>query len=125
MYEVKRHDGKTAQIGVLGPGGIANASAQDEFCEGSSCIVSLLFDQSANQNHLSIYSKDQGVGATGAKTTLGGQTTYGMYFNPGNGYRNDKTTGVPKGEDPESMYMVVYGQHFDDHCCFDYGGGSC
>ena len=73
----------------------------------SGCVVSRVIDQSGNRNHLSIYSKDQGVGAASYKTTLGGRTVYGMYFSPGMGYRNDDTVGVPKGEDPESMYMVV------------------
>ena len=39
-------------------------------------------------------------------------------------YRNDDTRGVPKGQAPESMYMVVAGRHFDDHCCFDYGNAE-
>ena len=47
-----------------------------------------------------------------------------MYFGQGMGYRNDHTTGVPKGEEPESMYMVVSGKHFDEHCCFDYGNAE-
>jgi hypothetical protein len=132
---VKRaHDGKTAEISVLSAGGIANASAQDDFCgnspsssfPGSSgCVVSRVFDQSPNGNHLGVYSADHGVSATGNnKTTLNGHPVYGMYFNQGMGYRNDKTTGMPKGEEPESMYMVVGGKHFDDSCCFDYGNAE-
>jgi hypothetical protein len=131
LYEVERsHDRKKAQIPVLSKGGIANASAQDDFCGTSDsnsnsnanadgCTISRIFDQSPNGNHLSLNEKDTGVSATGYKTTVGGpqgrHSVYGMYFDQGMGYRNDKTTGVPKGEEPESMYMVVAGNHFDDH----------
>ena len=36
----------------------------------------------------------------------------------GVGYRNDNTTAVAKGDDPETMYMVIDGRHFNDACCF-------
>ena len=29
------------------------------------------------------------------------------------------TTGVPTGDAPESMYMVVAGKHYNNQCCFD------
>ena len=84
----------------------------------------MLFDQSANHNHLSVYRKDQGVVAVGNTATLAGHIVHGMYFDRGMGYRNDRTTRVPTGEEPESMYMVVAGNHFNDHCCFDYGNAE-
>jgi hypothetical protein len=43
------------------------------------------------------------------------------------GYRNINTTnplgkgravGTAVGEEPESMYSVVAGNHFNNHCCF-------
>ena len=36
----------------------------------------------------------------------------------------DNTTGVPKGNDPESIYAVMSGQRYNDHCCFDYGNSE-
>ena len=29
------------------------------------------------------------------------------------------TTGVPTGDAPESIYMVVAGKHYNNQCCFD------
>ena len=42
----------------------------------------------------------------------------------GVGYRNDNTTGVAKGDEPETLYMVASGTHFDEGCCFDYGNAE-
>ncbi len=33
--------------------------------------------------------------------------------------RNDNTTGVAKGDEPETLYMVTSGQHYNAGCCFD------
>ena len=38
---------------------------------------------------------------------------YGAYFEGGQGYRNDNTTGVATGNDPETLYMVTAGAHFN------------
>ena len=50
------------------------------------------------------------------------------------GYRNDNTSGVATGDDPETIYMVTNGRHYngatDAHgrkgngCCFDYGNAE-
>lgn len=40
------------------------------------------------------------------------------------GYRIDNTTGVAKGNDPETLYMVTSGRHINDGCCFDYGNAE-
>ena len=44
-----------------------------------------------------------------------------MWFNPGFGYHVDQTTGVAKDNEPESIYAVMSGTHFNGGCCFDYG----
>ena len=125
LYEVTRlRDSATASINVLAPGGVANAPEQEHFCATSSCVISRLFDQSGNDNHLSIFPKDKGVNASAHRTTLNGHPVYGMYFDPGMGYRNDNTNAVPLGEAPETMYAVFAGDHFDDHCCFDFGNAE-
>ena len=33
--------------------------------------------------------------------------------------RNDNTTGVAKGDEPETLYMVASGRHYNEGCCFD------
>ncbi len=45
--------------------------------------------------------------------SLGGASVYGAYFEGGQGYRNDNTTGVATGNDPETLYMVTAGTHFN------------
>ena len=83
------------------------------------------------QNHLDIAppggahrAEDVPVNATKERIMIGGHPVYGAYFEGGMGYRNDKTSGVATGDDAESMYMVVNGQHYNDRCCFDYGNAE-
>ena len=45
-------------------------------------------------------------------------------FEGGMGYRNDTTSGVATGDEPESIYMVASGTHYNDGCCFDYGNAE-
>ena len=47
-----------------------------------------------------------------------------MWFDPGHGYHQDHTTGVAKGNEPESIYAVMSGKRFNGHCCFDYGNSE-
>ena len=43
-------------------------------------------------------------------------TRYGAWFDEGMGYRNDNTTGLAVGNEPESMYAVMGGNHYNDFC---------
>jgi hypothetical protein len=53
LYQVRRaSDNTTRDIGVLSAGGYANASAQDSFCAGTTCLLTVLYDQSGRNNHL-------------------------------------------------------------------------
>eukprot|EP00039_Didymoeca_costata_P025457 m.13428 g.13428 ORF g.13428 m.13428 type:complete len:538 (-) comp4851_c0_seq1:153-1766(-) len=97
------------------------------------CLIYQIFDQSPQGNHLTIYnatvnggSGDIGVNATAYKTTVGGHPVYAAYFqdHASQGYRNDNTTGIPVGAAPESEYMVIRGDHYNDECCFDYGNAE-
>lgn len=45
-------------------------------------------------------------------------------FDPGFGYHVDKTTGIATGNDPESIYAVMSGTHYNGGCCFDYGNSE-
>ena len=51
-------------------------------------------------------------------------TDVGMWFEPGYGYHVDKTTGIAMANDPETIYAVMSGTHYNDHCCFDYGNSE-
>ncbi len=56
--------------------------------------------------------------------TAGGVPVYGMWFDPGYGYHVDQTKNVATGNEPESIYAVFSGKHFNGGCCFDCTFGS-
>ena len=134
LYQVRRtSDNKTQDIGVLSPGGFANAALQDSFLNGKAGTVSKIFDQSPKGNHLLVtpagglfmpQGAKESVVNTQAKIKVNGHTVYGIYMNPGDGYRNNKTTGVATANDSEGMYMVCDGKHYSYNCCFDYGNAQ-
>jgi hypothetical protein len=139
LYQVSRASDKTTRdIAVLSPGGYANSATQDSFCAGTTCTISIIYDQSPNANHLTksppggwLTNGGLEADATAAKIKLGGHTVYGVYttMNWDNnvgavGYRNNATKGVAIGDQPESMYMVVDGKRYNEWCCFDYGNAE-
>ncbi|HVW27836.1 MAG TPA: arabinofuranosidase catalytic domain-containing protein [Polyangiaceae bacterium] len=132
LYQVRRTSDKTTKdIGVLGPGGFADSAAQDSFCSGSACTISVIYDQSPKGNHLRSApaggykpSPDQEANATGLKLTISGHPVYAVYINAGMGYRNDATSGIATKDLPEGEYMVTSGKHYNGGCCFDYGNAE-
>jgi hypothetical protein len=132
LYQVKRaSDSATQEIGVLTAGGFANATTQDTFCTGTTCTITIIYDQSPKGNHLTpapaggaVKTADKPVNANKSKLTVGGHSVYAAYFEGGMGYRNNKTSGIATGDQPESMYMVTNGKHYNSLCCFDYGNAE-
>jgi non-reducing end alpha-L-arabinofuranosidase len=131
LYQVKRtSDGATTNIGTLSAGGYANAAAQDSFCSGTYCTITEIYDQSGHGNNLTIGpaggngGADIGANAAGLPVTAGGHKVYGVYISPGMGYRNDHTSGVATGSQPQGAYMVASGTHVNSGCCFDYGNAE-
>jgi len=132
LYQVKRgKDSTTMDIGVLTPGGYANTKTQDDFCAGTTCTVSIIYDQSGKGNHLTgapgggaNKTPCKRVVATDAPLKMNGVSVYGAKFKGGQGYRNNKAVGLATGDLPESMYMVVYGKEYNTQCCFDYGNAE-
>ena len=139
LYQVKRGSDKATQdIGVLGDAsGFADSASQDAFCAGESgwgsCVIQRIYDQSPRANHLDVApgggevpTPDFGADATKARLAVGGgqHAVYAAFFGGGNGYRNDNTTGVAVGDEPETIYMVTSGTHYNDECCFDYGNAE-
>jgi len=132
LYQVKRSsDNRTEDIKPLSAGGVANSTAQDEFCAGTSCVVQRIYDQSPSKNHLdpgpgggAAPKPDKPVTANRHKITIGGKPAYGAYFEGGMGYRIDRTKGVATGNNPETLYMVTSGTHVNGGCCFDYGNAE-
>ena len=133
LYQVRRSDNSTKDIPVLTAGGFADTSVQNSFCT-SSCTISIIYDQSPKGNHLKksgpatwLSNGGNESSATAGKTTASGHTVYGIYVTAYSGnvaYRNNATNGVAKGNQAESMYMVVDGTRYSKDCCFDYGNAE-
>ncbi|SHM87052.1 arabinofuranosidase catalytic domain-containing protein [Actinacidiphila paucisporea] len=132
LYQVRRSsDNTTRDVGLLSPGGYADASAQDSFCSGTSCVITVIYDQSGRSNNLTQAPAGSAAGgpdnlanATAAPTTVGGHKAYGVFVAPGTGYRNNHTNGIATGDNPEGMYAIFDGTHYNGGCCFDYGNAE-
>jgi hypothetical protein len=141
LYQVLRQsDGKTLDIGVVQPsasdaGGYADATAQDAFCANAVCVINRIYDQSGKGNHLMQGPPGTFKGpakggfdtqpiADMAPITIGGHKAYGVYIMPGMGFRNNNATGLAIDDEPEGIYYVIDGTHYDSGCCFDYGNSS-
>ena len=136
LYQVRRSsDNTTRDIGVLSAGGYANAAAQDSFCAGTTCVITIIYDQSGRGNHLTQAPPggftrpgrgrlDNLANATAAPITVDGHKAYGVFVAPGTGYRNNDTNGIATGDQPEGMYVIFDGTHYNGGCCFDYGNAE-
>lgn len=137
LYQVKRaSDSTTTTIKPLSAGGVANAATQDSFCSGTTCVITIIYDQSGRGNHLTqappggaasgpeANGYDNLASAIGAPVTLNGNKAYGVFISPGTGYRNDATSGIATSDGAEGMYAVLDGTHYNDGCCFDYGNAE-
>ena len=105
-------------------------------------MMSRIFDQSAHGNHLHVTGRPDGLGvvAKGGRLFQGRQVTgtnasadllrvdghrvYSAYFEGGMGFRTNSTRGIPTGDEPETIYMVASGKHYNDNCCFDVSANS-
>jgi GH35 family endo-1,4-beta-xylanase len=140
LYQVRRSDGTTKDIGVLSTGYVANSATQDAFCSGTACRISIIYDQSGKGNHLTkapagspSYGAcaDSEAVADALPIKLDGHKVYGVHITPGAwttpgqvGYRNTHTNGIATGDDPESEYMVTDGTYVNGSCCFDFGNAE-
>lgn len=122
-------NGTTKDIGAVN--GRANAAAQDAFCAGGICSISVIYDQTPNANHLkpapaggAKNTPDLPARASVLKTTLDGHEVYGVLIEPGQGYRILKAKGTATGDAAETMYEVSSQQDIQSNCCFDYGNGE-
>lgn len=82
LYNVTRaSDGASANIGVLTPGGFADIAAHDKFCPALDCVISNIFDQSPQGNHLG--RRHKLVNASRHKISVGNNIpVYGMWCVP-------------------------------------------
>ena len=52
LYQVRNAAGTTKDISAITPGGVADASAQDTFCSGTTCVITVVYDQTGKGNDL-------------------------------------------------------------------------
>ena len=132
LYQVRNAAGTTRDIGAIAPGSVADSSSQDTFCSGTTCVITVIYDQTGKGNDLWYQGAGSPVGgqaraasATGESIRVGGNKVYSLFINPGNSYWVDASkSGIPLGSQPEGMYMVTSGKHFNSGCCFDYGNSE-
>ncbi|EPS43068.1 hypothetical protein H072_2953 [Dactylellina haptotyla CBS 200.50] len=136
LYQVKRaKDSATTDIKPVSAGGVANSAAQDTFCSGTTCVISIIYDQSGRNNHLTQAPPggfkgpasggyDNLASATAAPIYVNGAKVYGVFIAPGTGYRNNKASGTAVGDQAQGMYAVLDGTHYNGGCCFDYGNAE-
>jgi hypothetical protein len=144
LYQVVRQsDGKTLNIGVVqatatpvpDPGGYADAAAQDKFCAGTYCWISIIYDQSPKHNDLTQAPRGGFSGpalggfntlpiADMAPITIMGHKVYGVFIEPGMGLRQNDVKGTAVDDQAQGQYWVVSGKHFNAGCCFDYGNAE-
>jgi non-reducing end alpha-L-arabinofuranosidase len=136
LYQVRRaSDNATTNVGVVAAGGVANSAAQDSFCAGTSCVITVVYDQSGRGNHLTqappggfsgpaAGGYDNLADANAAPISVGGHRAYGVLVGPGTGYRNNSTSGIAKGDAAEGMYAIFDGTRYNGGCCFDYGNAE-
>ena len=145
LYNLQRaSDNATTDIGVLDTG-FADGAAQVAFCTTpvpTVCTVQRIYDQSSRGNHLErvmiVDTKHPtaGINAMRDEVAVGGHAVFSAYFEGGTpdrsgtmGFRTDRrslgnASGVAVGDEPESIYMVASGTHYNSGCCFDYGNSE-
>jgi hypothetical protein len=133
LYQLTRaSDGATHNVGLLTAGGYANAADHDAFCNGTTCAITRIYDQTSRHNDLtpgpsgtSGLGADKPADASEIAVTAGGHKVYGIWISPQHGYRSaGAASGAAVNGQPEGVYMVASGTHVGSPCCFDYGNAE-
>ncbi len=116
--------------------GIGDAAVLQENCPiGTTCTVSLIYDQSGRGNDLPVAKAGRSDGGdyaalddfetpmnNRAMITIGGQEAHSLYMEPRQGYRlTAPGDGLPLRQEPQGMYMLADGTHAGSACCWDFG----
>jgi hypothetical protein len=114
--------------------GFADAAAQDAVCGGTTCTISLMYDQSGMGNDLPVAKRGRSDGgefaddddfesiADRGALTVGGHNVYSLYMEARQGYRQTSPgNGMPLDQEPQGIYMLADGTHYGTACCWDFG----
>ena len=133
LYQIRNAAGATKDIMTLTAGGVADGLSQDTFCAGTTCDVTVVYDQSGKGNDLWYQGSTMVPGSTSSRPanamkdplTLNGHKVYSLYIAQNNSYWVDASkSGIALKAEPEGMYMVTSGKHWNSGCCFDYGNSE-
>jgi hypothetical protein len=117
--------------------GFADPTVQRERCPlGTTCTVSLLYDQSGRGNHMPVAKGGQRPGGPfaplddfetvmdeRAALTVGGHPVYSLFMQTRQGYRLAAPgNGVPVDQEAQGIYMLADGTRAGNNaCCWDFG----
>jgi len=122
LFQVRRaSDGKTQDIGPASAGGAVDLTALSSFCSGTTCSVSMLYDQTGNANHLPQATAANQPSVMYWSTSDGTKWPMAVTMNRQWLRNRTQTTKIPKGAASQTEYMVVHGNYFNGACCYDYG----
>lgn len=132
LYQIAKSDGTTLDV-LTGSDGIADTKPEDTFCTGTTCSLTVIYDQTKNANDLWWQGSEQvpapksstAAKATADPVTVGGHKVYSAFIRPGNCYWHDGSkSGMAIGAEPEGMYMVSSARNTNGGCCYDYGNSE-
>ncbi len=131
LYQLTRSsDNATHNVGLLSTGGYVNVADHDAFCDGTTCTITVIYDQTTRHNDLTVSpagtagAADFAADASVLAITAGGHKAYGLWISPQHGYRKALADGTARAGQPEGMYMVASGTRVGSDCCFDYGNAE-
>jgi hypothetical protein len=116
--------------------GFADPTIQRERCPlGTTCTVSLIYDQSGRGNHMPVAKGGQNAGGIYAELddfetvmderaalTVGGHPVYSLFMQARQGYRlTTPGNGVPVEQEAQGIYMLADGTRAGNACCWDFG----
>jgi non-reducing end alpha-L-arabinofuranosidase len=132
LYQVAKSDGTTLDV-LTGADGIADTKPEDTFCTGTTCSLTVIYDQTKNANDLWWQGSEMvpapksstAAKATADPVTVAGHKVYSAFIKPGNCYWHDGSkSGMPINAEPEAMYMVSSARNTNGGCCYDYGNSE-
>jgi non-reducing end alpha-L-arabinofuranosidase len=122
LFQVRRaSDGTTENIAPTVPGGYANMTTLNTFCAGTTCTVSMLYDQTGNANDLPQATPANQPAVEYWSTSNGTQVPMAVTVNKQWLRNRANTHKIPTGSASQTEYMVVHAAYFNNACCYDYG----
>ena len=122
LFQARRaSDGKTQDISVTGAGGTVDMATLNTFCSGTTCSVSLLYDQSGNSNDLPQATPANQPTIAYWSTSDGAKLPMAVTVSKQWLRNRTATKKIPTGSASQTEYFVVHGNYFNSKCCYDYG----